>query len=225
MRQLTIALAALAMPALAAAQDAPTRITYTALQASFFQFDLETDGVANAGPGATNTSGDGDGVSYGGTFAIDKVGPVEQLFLAARYSDAEYDDGTPYDELIVGLGRYFISETGRSSFFARLNYEEYEFGEDEAAKRDGYSIAGGFRAYLDTYWEIGIGAGWVDLGEPQGFRINVSTAIELPFRFFLTADWTTQSLNRDQDMQTTDRTKDRASNIRLGLRKDFTTPF
>lgn len=229
MRHTPIALAILAMPVLAAAQDAPTTISYTQLEASFFQFDLETDGIDDARPGAVNTTGDGDGVSYGGSFAIDDLGPLDNMFIAARYSDAEYDDGTPYNELMAGLGKYFISESGRLSFFGRLNYEEVEFDDTEETKRDGYSITGGFRAYIDTYWEIGIGAGWVDLGEPQGFRLNLSTAIELPYQFFLTADWTTQTLNRNRDVDSNNQqvgdTKDRASNIRLGLRKDFVTPF
>ncbi len=77
------------------------------------------------------------------------------------------------------------------------------------------------RAYNDEYWEIGIGAGWVDLGEPQGFRATLSTAIELPWQFFLTAEWETQSLNQDFDRRTSDDLQHDQSNVRIGLRKDF----
>lgn len=200
-----------------------TSIVYTRVGVSQAQLDYETSGSGLDQPEAVDLSGDADALTFDVSVAVRRVGPLEALFLAARYSDGEYDNDTAVSATRIGLGKYFIGEggVGRLSFNGRLNYEEYTFGDNEEITQDGYSLTGQLRAYIDTYWEIGVGAGWVDLGEPQGFRVTLSTAIELPYQFFLTAEWETQSLNQDFDRRTSDDIQQDQSNLRLGLRKDF----
>lgn len=200
-----------------------TSIVYTRVGVSQAQLDYETSGSGLDQPEAVDLSGDADALTFDVSVAVRRAGPLEALFLAARYSDGEYDNDTAVSATRIGLGKYFIGEggVGRLSFNGRLNYEEYTFGDNEEITQDGYSLTGQLRAYIDTYWEIGVGAGWVDLGEPQGFRVTLSTAIELPYQFFLTAEWETQSLNQDFDRRTSDDIQQDQSNLRLGLRKDF----
>ncbi|MEN8821827.1 MAG: hypothetical protein ABF271_12075 [Abyssibacter sp.] len=200
-----------------------TSIVYTRVGVSQAQLDYETSGSGLDQPEAFDLSGDADALTFDVSVAVRRAGPLEALFLAARYSDGEYDNDTAVSAARIGLGKYFIGEggVGRLSFNGRLNYEEYTFGDNEEITQDGYSLTGQLRAYIDTYWEIGVGAGWVDLGEPQGFRVTLSTAIELPYQFFLTAEWETQSLNQDFDRRTSDDIQQDQSNLRLGLRKDF----
>lgn len=203
---------------------AETSIVYTTVGVSYTQLDFETSGSGLDQPEAVDLTGDADGVTYDVSLAVRKFGPVEAMFIAGRYTDGEYDDGgVGVSSTRIGLGKYFIGESGggRLSFNGRLNYEEYTFGDDDEITEDGYSITGELRAYIDEYWEIGIGAGWIDLGEPQGFRATLSTAIELPWQFFLTAEWETQSLNQDFDRRTSDDLQHDQSNVRIGLRKDF----
>lgn len=200
-----------------------TSIVYTSLGVSHAQLDYETSGSGLDQPEAIDLSGDADAVTYDVSVAVRNFGPLEAMFIAGRYTDGEYDNDTAVTSTRIGLGKYFIGEggEGRLSFNGRLNYEEYTFGDDEEITQDGYSITGQLRAYIDTYWEIGFGAGWVDLGEPQGFRLTLSTAIELPHQFFLTAEWETQSLNQDFDRRTSDDLQQDQTNVRVGLRKDF----
>ncbi|MEC9408231.1 MAG: hypothetical protein VX549_13260 [Pseudomonadota bacterium] len=200
-----------------------TSIVYTRVGVSQAQLDYETSGSGLDQPEAVDLSGDADALTFDVSVAVRRAGPLEALFLAARYSDGEHDNDTAVSATRIGLGKYFIGEggVGRLSFNGRLNYEEYTFGDNEEITQDGYSLTGQLRAYIDTYWEIGVGAGWVDLGEPQGFRVTLSTAIELPYQFFLTAEWETQSLNQDFDRRTSDDIQQDQSNLRLGLRKDF----
>lgn len=202
---------------------AETSIVYTTVGVSYAQLDYETSGSGLDQPEAVDLSGDADGVTVDLSLAVRKFGPLEGVFIAGRYTDGEYDEGVGVSATRVGLGKYFIGEggVGRLSFNGRLNYEEFTFGDNDEITEDGYSITGELRGYIDEYWEIGVGAGWVDLGEPQGFRVTISTAIELPLQFFLTAEWETQSLNQDFDRRTSDDLQNDQSNIRVGLRKDF----
>lgn len=217
-----LGLAAAGLATQPAAAD-ETSIVYTSLGVSHAQLDYETSGSGLDQPEAVNLTGDADAVTYDLSMAVRWAGPLEALFLAARYSDGEYDNDTAVTATRIGLGKYFIGEggEGRLSFNGRLNYEEYTFGDNEQITQDGYSLIGQLRGYIDQYWEVGLGAGWVDLGEPQGFRVTLSTAIELPYQFFLTAEWETQSLNQDFDRRTSDDVQQDQTNLRVGLRKDF----
>ena len=217
-----LGLAAAGLATQPAAAD-ETSIVYTSLGVSHAQLDYETSGSGLDQPEAVNLTGDADAVTYDLSMAVRRAGPLEAMFLAARYSDGEYDNDTAVTVTPIGLGKYFIGEggEGRLSFNGRLNYEEYTFGDNEQITQDGYSLIGQLRGYIDQYWEVGLGAGWVGLGEPQGFRVTLSTAIELPYQFFLTAEWETQSLNQDFDRRTSDDVQQDQTNLRVGLRKDF----
>lgn len=215
------------------AQDSPaydgTTVGTRTVTVSHYQFDHETDGFDASNPQARDISGDGDGVALDVFLAIPTVGPVENAYAAVRYADAAYDNDnggqeTDYNELRVGLGYYFIGRDrpARGLAYGGLNYEEQHFESSGLdLKDDGYSLGGGFRAFVTDGGELGAAIHWVDLGDMQGFRTAATLAVELPWRIFFLAEWENQRLSRDFDQAANDSLDESYSRVRLGLRKDF----
>lgn len=199
------------------------------IQVSHYQFDHDSDGVDPANPESRDISGDGDGISIEFHMAIPSLGNLETAFANVRFVDAAYDNDnggqeTDYNEVRAGLGYYFIGRDrpARGLAYGGLNYEEQRFESGAVdVKDDGYSLGGGFRAFVTGGAELGAAIHWVDLGDLQGFRTAVSLAIELPLRIYLTAQWENQRLSRDFDQAANDSLDESYSRVRAGLRKDF----
>lgn len=204
--------------------DGTTIGLYT-LTVSQYQFDIESRGFDATNPGSRDVSSDGDGLAVDVFAAIPEFGPLETAYASVRYADGS-DDGQDidYNELRVGLGYYFISRDrpARGFAYGGLAYEEQTFeSTGPEVKDDGYSLGGGFRAFVTAGGELGANFHWVDFGEFQGFRTAVTLAIELPWRFFFVADWENQRLDRDFETAANDSLEEKYTRVRLGLRKDF----
>ena len=204
--------------------DGTTVGLYT-IAVSQYQFDNETNGFDASIPESRDISSDGDGIAVDLFGAIPEFGPLETAYASVRYADGTDDErDTDYNELRVGLGYYFIGRERptRGIAYGGLAYEEQTFDDGgPEVKDDGYSLGGGFRAFVTDGAELGANIHWVDLGEFQGFRTAVSLAIELPLRFFLIADWENQRLDRDFETQANDSLEEKYTRVRVGLRKDF----
>ena len=204
--------------------DGTTVGLYT-VTVSQYQFDNESNGFDASNPQSRDISSDGDGIALDLFGAIPEFGPLETAYASVRYADGSDDDrDIDYNELRVGLGYYFIGRDrpARGFAFGGLAYEEQTFESSGAeVKDDGYSLGGGFRAFVTAGGELGATVHWVDLGDFQGFRTAVSLAIELPWRVFFVADWENQRLDRDFETQANDTLEEKYTRVRLGLRKDF----
>lgn len=204
--------------------DGTTVGLYT-ITVSQYDFDNETNGFDASNPDSRDITSDGKGIAVDLFGAIPEFGPLETAYASVRYADGSDDDrDIDYNELRVGLGYYFIGRDrpARGFAYGGLAYEEQTFdaGASEV-KDDGYSLGGGFRAFVTAGGELGASVHWVDLGDFQGFRTAVTLAIELPLRFFLVADWENQRLDRDFETAANDSLEEKYTRVRLGLRKDF----
>lgn len=203
-----------------------TTVGLQTITVSHYQFDNETNGFDASNPESRDITSDGDGFAVDLFAGLPEVGPLESAYVSARFADGSDDErDVDYNELRVGLGYYFIGRDrpARGFAFGGLAYEEQTFEPSSGAevKDDGYSLGGGFRAFVTAGGELGATIHWVDLGEFQGFRTAVSLAIELPWRLFFVADWENQSLDRDFETAANDSLEEKYRRVRLGLRKDF----
>lgn len=124
---------------------------------------------------------DGDGISLGGSFAIN-----QDFHAFGQYSTADLDFGVDANELSIGLG-YNHSLTDAVDFVGTISYEyvEVEAAGFGSADDNGYGLGIGLRWAASEEFEVQTGIQYVDLGDSSS-----STAFGAGFQYSFTEAFT-----------------------------------
>lgn len=142
-----LTLLALAAPALAA------DISYNFIEARYQEIDIDGGFV-----GGLDIDGDGYGV--GGSFELN-----ENWFIAASYSNAEFDFGVDLDELMLGAG-YHVPISDNADFYGMFSYINAEASASGlgSVDEDGYAATIGLRGMIGDRFELNGSLAYVDFG-------------------------------------------------------------
>ena len=103
---------------------------------------------------------DGDGYGIGGSFELN-----ENWFIAASYSNADFDFGVDYDELMLGTG-YHVPISDNADFYGMFSYLKAEASADGfvSADEDGYAATIGLRGMIGERFELNGSLAYIDFG-------------------------------------------------------------
>ena len=141
---LGIVLVLFAVPAFAA------DLSYNYVELGYQRIELDDDFV--------DVEGDGFGIA--GSFEVG-----DNWFVAAGYSQADFDFGIDYDELAVGFG-YHVGISDNADFYGSLSWVRAEASFDGfSADEDGVGATIGLRGMVGDNVELSGHVGYVDLGD------------------------------------------------------------
>lgn len=142
-----LVLTALAAPAFAA------DISYNFIEVGYQEIDIDGGFVGGFDI-------DGDGYGIGGAFELN-----ENWFLGASYSNADFDFGVDYDELMLGVG-YHVPISDNADFYGMFSYLTAEASADGfgSVDEDGYAATIGVRGMVGERFELNGSLAYVDFG-------------------------------------------------------------
>jgi opacity protein-like surface antigen len=150
--------------------------SYTYLQATYGQVDID------------NVSVDGDGLGLNGSYGI-----TDDLNIVAGYQTSDFDSIAEADQWSVGLGVHqSITET--MDVTASVSYIDVEFDAlgVPVAEDDGFGLAVGIRTNLTPMVEVNAGVSYIDLsnsGSDTGFGGGFLYNFTDTFSLGLAAEW------------------------------------
>jgi hypothetical protein len=142
-----LVLTVLAAPAFAA------DISYNFIEVGYQEIDIDGGFVGGFDI-------DGDGYGIGGAFELN-----ENWFLGASYSNADFDFGVDYDELMLGVG-YHVPISDNADFYGMFSYLTAEASADGfgSVDEDGYAATIGVRGMVGERFELNGSLAYVDFG-------------------------------------------------------------
>ncbi len=155
--------------------------------------------------------GDGFGVKLGGMLG-------ESLFISGEYqsSDYEFQNASATAETTrLGLGYHFGLPVYLLGEYVRNELSGEILGLDGSGDEDGYAAHVGVKFDIIDMLTLDARAGYLDVGDSDGFEYVVGLGLNLDRHFGLFADYRVSELENDDNVKGT------IEDVRAGLRFRF----